>query len=118
MLPLSLALYLLLPLQADAQLQDLELVAVPSGSFEMGSADALTTAGRDHSDEGPVREVSLSAFSISKHEVSAELYRAFDPDFVLSEAHLPAATGVSWEDAVAFCTWLSERTGDTYRLPT
>ncbi len=25
---------------------------------------------------------------------------------------------VTWEDAVAFCRWLSEKEGDTYRLPT
>ena len=25
---------------------------------------------------------------------------------------------VSWNDAVSFCTWLSEKTGETYRLPT
>jgi formylglycine-generating enzyme required for sulfatase activity len=27
-------------------------------------------------------------------------------------------TNVSWEDAVAFCRWLSEQTGSRYRLPT
>ncbi len=26
--------------------------------------------------------------------------------------------GVSWHDAKAYCDWLSEKTGDTYRLPT
>lgn len=25
---------------------------------------------------------------------------------------------ISWNDAVAFCKWLSKKTGDTYRLPT
>ena len=26
--------------------------------------------------------------------------------------------GISWYDAVAYCKWLSEKTGDKYRLPT
>jgi formylglycine-generating enzyme required for sulfatase activity len=26
--------------------------------------------------------------------------------------------GVSWHDAVAYCQWLSEKSGDHYRLPT
>ena len=28
------------------------------------------------------------------------------------------ALSISWNDAVAFCKWLSDRTGDQYRLPT
>lgn len=28
------------------------------------------------------------------------------------------AVNISWNDAVAFCEWLSKKTGDTYRLPT
>ena len=98
--------------------QEIPLVSIPGGSFEMGNPAALTSAGRDHFDEGPVHTVTLSPFSISRREVSAELFRQFRPDFVLSADLEPAAAGVSWEDASSFCRWLSERTGESYRLPT
>jgi formylglycine-generating enzyme required for sulfatase activity len=35
----------------------------------------------------------------------------------LSNTNYPI-TGVSWNDAKAYCEWLSQKTGKTYRLPT
>jgi sulfatase modifying factor 1 len=39
-----------------------------------------------------------------------------DPGFPQTDEH--PVTCVSWHDAVAFCQWLSEKEGATYRLPT
>lgn len=77
-----------------------------------------------------------AAFDVGMTEVTNEQYRLFDPDFdpgieyadfiqfspgergwLLSRAKQPAVR-VSWQEAVNFCEWLSEKTGDEYRLPT
>jgi formylglycine-generating enzyme required for sulfatase activity len=111
------------------------LVTVPSGSFLMGSEaetppdQFLWSSGSagpfkspchlEHGDydERPVHKVSISrAFRISETEITSEQYRLFDPSFQGSGD--PYVSGVSWEDATAFCRWLSRREGKPYRLPT
>ncbi len=102
------------------------LVAVKGGTFEMGSLDGQP-------DEQPVRRVTLSDFEIGKYEVTNAQYKAFcdatrrpypeEPNFArlrnyfLDYPNHPVVR-VSWDDANAYCIWLSERTGDLYRLPT
>ncbi|MBR0226690.1 MAG: SUMF1/EgtB/PvdO family nonheme iron enzyme [Thermoguttaceae bacterium] len=74
--------------------------------------------------------------SVGVTEITNAQYRAFDPEFnagieyadfiqfspgergwLLSRDRQPAAR-VSWNDAQKYCAWLSEKTGDEYRLPT
>lgn len=102
------------------------LTAVKGGTFEMGSRDGQP-------DEQPVRRVTLSDFEIGKYEVTNAQYKAFcdatrrpypeEPNFArlrnyfLDYPNHPVVR-VSWDDANAYCIWLSERTGDLYRLPT
>ena len=95
-----------------------EMVVIPGGRFRMGCV-----SGRDcDDDEQPVHEVRVKSFELGKYEVTFEEYDRFT-----------AATGrdragdrgwgrrpvviVSWEDAVAYTKWLSEQTGERYRLP-
>ncbi len=102
------------------------LVAVKGGTFEMGSLDGQP-------DEQPVHRVTLSDFEIGRYEVTNAQYKAFcdatrrpypeEPNFArlrnyfLDYPQHPVVR-VSWDDANAYCVWLSERTGDLYRLPT
>lgn len=122
-------------------LQDplIELIALPGGSFRMGSDKELDPQTRD--DELPQREVRVRAFAMARTPVTRGLYRSVMPaapwDWGRDKGDdvLPA-NYVSWQDAVRFCNALSERTGlapcyrevkggwscdwaaDGYRLPT
>ncbi|MEG4148475.1 bifunctional serine/threonine-protein kinase/formylglycine-generating enzyme family protein [Microcoleus sp. Pol12B5] len=93
----------------------LEMMAIPGGSFVMGSPN--TEAGRGN-DEGPQRTVNLAPFFMGKYEVTQEQWEAVmgnNPSH-FKGAKLPVEQ-VSWNDAVQFCQKLSQKTGKTYRLP-
>lgn len=113
---------------------DMVLVPIAPGVFEMGADsiplpaelikgargvtyDRLT--GEGDYDEVPVHRVTISRpFLMSQTEVTIEQYRQFRTDFTGSEYWSPYASGISWDDAVAFCEWLSRKEGKPYRLPT
>ena len=95
-----------------------DMVYVQGGTFNMGSNE-----GEDN--EKPVHSVTLSNFYIGKYTVTFAQYDAFCNETKRSK---PGDEGwgrgnrpvinVSWDDAVAYCRWLSTKTGKTYRLPT
>lgn len=99
----------------------LEMIAIPSGSFLMGSPDGLDFAG-----DGPQHRVTLAPFWIGKYPVTQAQWRAVMGKKWLSMAdnnpsqfkgdNLPVEH-VSWDDAVKFCKAISQRTGGAYRLP-
>jgi len=92
-----------------------EWVVVPRGEFEMGNPATRI----DEWDEAPVHRVEISReFSMSKTEITVEQYRAFRPDYEPPSNANGYAMGISWDDAVAYAEWLSERIGRTVRLPT
>ena len=99
------------------------MVVVPGGSFDMGSPES--EAGRD-SDEGPVHRVRIERpFAVGVYELTfAEWdacvsgggcggYRPSDAGW--GRGNRPVIR-VSWEDAKAYVRWLSEETGEEYRL--
>jgi sulfatase modifying factor 1 len=96
----------------------MEMVRIEPGSFLVGSQDG-------DFDEVPVHSVTISQpFYMSKYEVTNEQYEQFDPGHAFIDhrgfSHQPdeAVIFVSWEDANAFCDWLSQAEGLPYRLPT
>ena len=57
--------------------------------------------------------------SIGRFEITRAQYQAFDAKYPLGNGvdNYPA-TGITFEQAKAYCMWLSKANGSTYRLPT
>jgi len=106
----------------------LSLVHIPIGAFVMGDA-------KGEPDEGPPWVVRIEdPFWMGACEVTNEQFHLFHPDqdsryyqkrharsddrgLPLDGPEQPVVR-VSWEQAMAFCRWLSERTGTRFTLPT
>ena len=50
--------------------------------------------------------------------MTIQQYRQFRLRYRENPYHAPYAAGVSWNDAAAFCEWLTRKEGKPYRLPT
>jgi len=106
----------------------MKLVRIPAGRFVMGENNGQL-------DERPVTQVSINRdFWMGVCEVTNEQYRLFDPDhdsgyftkryqgpdgpgLSLTGSNKPVVR-VSWEQALDFCRWLSQKTGLKFTLPT
>jgi formylglycine-generating enzyme required for sulfatase activity len=92
----------------------LEMVAIPGGTFTMGSP-----VGRGYDDEHPQHEVTVAPFFMSKYPITQEQWKAvmeWTPPYRCKGASRPVDR-VSWNDAREFCERLAEKTGPAYRLP-
>ena len=107
-------------------------VRITPGTFRMG-ADAAplpaaitkgfgvmsTRPSHGDFDELPAHTVRIThAFTIGITQVSPAEFAQFDPTYE-PHASTPAyASGISWEQAMAYCRWLTQKTGKPWRLPT
>ncbi len=99
-----------------------EMVVIPSGRFFMGNRSRSPVGNPN---ELPVHEVEVKSFALGLREVSfSEFDRFCDatgrprPDDNRLGRGLNPVINVSWNEAVAYTEWLSEQTGQRYRLPT
>ena len=107
----------------------MKLVPIPPGSFMMGQNGppsdykiAKHPEKYDDADwdEKPAHRVTITQpFHMAATEVTLAQYRAMDADFRADDQEGDQAVGgISWEQAVKFCEWLSKKESRTYRLPT
>ena len=108
--------------------QKLEFVNIPADAFMMGSNTESPV-------EAPAHPVTIDKpFSMSVTEVTMGMMQQFDPSFengvydmhykdqvrrgyFVNDPDFPAIR-VSYDQAVAFCEWLSKKSGKKVRLPT
>jgi len=120
-----------------------EMIYLPDGTFNMGSK---TKPEKEWGKETPQHAVSLDHFAIGKYLITVEQYMAFvketqshEPEWrekggkyniytsanglykkkgdALCDADCPII-GISWNDAQAYCQWLSEKMKKDYHLLT
>ncbi|GAB4163614.1 MAG: hypothetical protein Kow00107_10430 [Planctomycetota bacterium] len=103
--------------------------AIPGGTFEMGSRRGMP-------DEEPIHKVTLSPYWMMETEVTNALFKqAVEAEVVRAPKRLFSGTsiwtdegfpklyeshpvvGVTWEDAVNYCKWLTEREHEAFALP-
>jgi formylglycine-generating enzyme required for sulfatase activity len=117
------------------------MVVVPAGSFIMGPPTSFPSFSQG---DGPLRQETISQnFAVGKFEVTVAQYASFvsatgrasgggcylwtgsdwkeeasrswsNPGFTQSDQH--PVVCVNWEDADSYVSWLSGKTGRTYRL--
>jgi formylglycine-generating enzyme required for sulfatase activity len=111
----------------------MKLVRIEPGTFRMGSPESDTDAGRG---EKPQHEVRITRpFYMAVHPVTVGQFRQFvqqkkyvteaeragdpstwdKPGWDQKDRH--PVVFITWNDAVAFCEWLSKKEGRTYELP-
>ena len=102
----------LIALEDTLSLPPDSMILIPGGDYVIGDDKGLY-------DQRPQHKVTLRPFYIDNHEVSNAQYSEFVEstghrlplfweDSTLNKPYLPV-TGVSWDDAAAYCEWAGKR---------
>ena len=121
-----------------------QMVVIPGGTFRMGADRAEPMRGGEARSLGPVRTVTVRSFALGRTEVTNAEFAAFvsasgyrpasacggsevgrsapardwrDPGYGRAPRGDEPVVCVSWRDATAYAAWLSQTTGQRYRLP-
>ncbi|KKK50140.1 hypothetical protein LCGC14_3128000, partial [marine sediment metagenome] len=107
---------------------NMRLIPIPSGAFIMGGTDG-------HADERPTARAEIDGpLWIGQFEVTNEQFAQFDSQhdsqvepmhgyqfgvhgYPTNRPEQPVVR-ISWNQAMAFCRWLSQKTGRQFTLPT
>lgn len=102
----------------------LEMVAIPGGTFLMGSP---TDDPESFDDEKPQHSVTIKPFFMDKFQVTQAQWQTvadfpkvkidLNPDPSRFKGANHPVEQVSWYEAVEFCERLFQKTGRNYRLP-
>ena len=104
----------------------MRMLPVGPGTFLMGETNPTPPSlggpgpsAQGDWDERPAHSVALTqSFYTSETPVTIAVFQRFRANYQGQELYAPYATGVSWDEATAFCRWLSAKEGREYRLPT
>lgn len=113
------------PLQAIRDCPECpDLIFIPPGRFKMGSNPAIPAADEKSQ---PQHDVIIDEmFAIARTETTRGQYLACvnsgacqnsQPDLANMERSRLPVTNVNRQDALDYATWLSQQTGEIYRLP-
>ncbi|MHC4637036.1 MAG: SUMF1/EgtB/PvdO family nonheme iron enzyme, partial [Planctomycetota bacterium] len=117
---------------------DMKLILIEPGTFMMGLEGPIPMEGlqsdkpgkkksrrwyggdsKGDYDEAPRHKVTITQpFYMSETEVTISQFRQFKAEYPGYDKFSPYACAISWEEADAFCKWLSKKEGKEYRLPT
>ena len=97
-----------------------DVVVIPEGFFWMGSDSG-------YENEMPRHRVWVDRFGLGKFPVTNREYRIFVEetqtpappfwsDVMFADLEQPVV-GANWDEATAYCKWLSQRVGKRFRLP-
>jgi formylglycine-generating enzyme required for sulfatase activity len=103
---------------------------VPAGRFRMGSFKRLDPQAED--EEWPQQKIYLPTFRISTYPLTVSEYACFAKVMPVNKPNARRVSwqeqigergdhpvvGIGWRDAQAYTRWLSQATGDNWRLPT
>ena len=115
------------PARKTARYIEPELVYVPAGTFTMGASAWDKDASQN---EKPSHRLRLPSYWIGRYPVTNEEYQYFlldnpkqskpsswdENNYPTGKKRHPVVH-VSWDDAIAYCRWLSKITGKNYTLP-
>nr|WP_245579384.1 SUMF1/EgtB/PvdO family nonheme iron enzyme [Chitinilyticum aquatile] len=96
---------------------DPKMVAIPAGSFMMGSPDSEPER---RTNEGPQRRVTIQAFQMGQTEVTQGLWQAVmgsNPSGYEDCGRNCPVDQVSWNQIQGFIKKLNKKTGQSFRLP-
>lgn len=106
---------------------NIDLIEIPAGCFWMGSSQSDPNSSPN---ETPRSNRSLPTFYISRYPITNLNYKTFVNEAGHAEpSHWNSVTiletkgnhpvvNVSFDDAQAFCNWLSQKSDQSFRLPT